>query len=404
MHACDKQCVLYVLCFAGDAEFNTSLCCLSDDEACFDKDPPRHRCGGVSAKGCEEPFKAGGNSETQDGKLKGKCADEDFNYSLCGVSDDSLSDTESTYSEGDYSWLGGGDHPMDSLADGNNSSTSSSTSGDGSDDDGRIGSMCHDGDFSASSLEPHDYTRLMAKYRDGPSTGIVIDSGIGSSGGTEWASGGAHSNPGPHGASFSRSCNDDDFRETDSGDGPSTVAPVDADGSVQKCSGRNRLFEESAQSSYQISVEHESADPEVSTTYVDYGDNEGSSCCSSGDKNSTDADDEFDFEEMDVENWDEEDAPEFDFCLYCSVNGAGGHGDVYCPLHKTKGSGATLENSGSSEESEGRSDSTSDIWRSGGDSSDTSSLADKTKLEGSRKMKRISFSHTIQVECSKLGV
>ena len=389
-----------MLWFAGDAEFNTSLCCLSDDEA-FDKDPPGHRCGGVSAKGCEEPFKAGENFETQYGKSKGKCTDEDIDYSLCCVSDDSLSGTESTYSEGGYSWLGGGDHPMDSLADGNNSSTSSSTSGDGSDDDGGIGSMCHDGDFSASSLEPSDYTRLMAKYRDGPSTGIVIDSGIGSSGGTEWASGGAHSNPGLHGATFSRSFNDDNFGATGSGDGPGTMAPEDIDGSVQKLSGRNRLFEESAQSSDQI---QQSADSDVSTTYADYGDDEGSSCCSSGDKNPTDADDEFDFEETDVEIWDEEDAPEFDFCLYCSVNGAGGHGDVYCPLHNTKGSGVTSD---ASEESEGLtfgSDSTSDIWRSGGDSSDTSSLAGKTKLGGSKKMKSISFSHTIQVECSKLGV
>ena len=105
------------------------------------------------------------------------------------------------------------------------------------------------------------------------------------------------------------------------------MAPEDIDGSVQKCCGRNRLFEESAQSSDQI---QQSADSDVSTTYVDSGDDEGSSCCSSGDKNPTDADDVFDFEEADGEIWDEEDAPEFDFCLYCSVNGA-----VMCTAHCT---------------------------------------------------------------------
>ena len=175
--------VYYVLCYGLQVMQNsTPVFAASQMMRHLTRIPPGHRCGGVSAKGCEEPFKGGENSETQDGKLKGKCADEDFDYSLCCVSDDSLSYTES---EHDYSWLGGGDHPIDSLADENNSFTSSSTSGDGSDDDGGIGSMCHDGDFSASTLEPRDYTRLMAKYRDGPSTGIVIDSGIGSSGGIQ---------------------------------------------------------------------------------------------------------------------------------------------------------------------------------------------------------------------------
>ena len=108
-------------------------------------------------------------------------------------------------------------------------------------------------------------------------------------------------------------------------------------------------------------------------------------------------DDEFDFEEMGMEHWDDENVPEFDFCIYCPMHSGNNRSDEYCPLHNTKGGKVTSDNSGSDgsgEDDEGRlgSDSTQ-----GGDSSDASSPADKPKL-GQRKRKSISFNHAVEVE------
>ena len=290
----------------GDDEFNTSLCCPSADEA-LDEDPPGHRCGGVSAEGDVDPRKAG---ESGDGKLKNIVHADD----------------ESTDEDDDS----GSGSPVNSLADFTN----------------EIPNCC--ADFAASSTEQRDFEDLMTKYGEDTTRSGIESSGR-VPGGKKCVSGGMHSDPSLVGRPIQRGCDGADFRATDF-DKDSGTVDSGVTGYNSGSYGCPILDDANIKSSQQ-------AGGDCSDGCMDSGssDNEDSNC-SSGDKTSQEKDEDWDFEEEGMENWDDEnDVPEFDFCIYCPM---------HCPLH-SKGSEAKAENSGSggsdednnSGKEEGRSDS-----------------------------------------------
>ena len=251
-----------------------------------------------------DPPKAGVNSESGDGKLKNIVHAEDEKKECTDGDDDS-----NTFS-------------VNSLAGYTN----------------EIPNCC--ADFAASSTEQRDFEDLMTKYGE-DTTRSGIDSSGRVPGGKKCVSGGTHSDPSLDG----RPIPGDDFRATDfdkdSGTVESGVAAYNASPLLD-----NANIKSSQQTGGDCSdgcMDSGSSDNEVSD-------------CSSGDKTSQEKDEDWDFEEEGMENWDDEnDVPEFDFCIYCPM---------HCPLH-SKGSEAKAENSesgGSNEDDnsgkeEGRSDS-----------------------------------------------
>ena len=286
------EAAFYVTFNPGDDEFNTSLCCPSDDEA-LDEDPPGHRCGGVSAEGDVDPPKAGVNSESGDGKLK-NIVHTDDEKKECTDEDDGSGSGSSTFS-------------MNSLAGFTN----------------EIPNCC--ADFAASSTEQRDFEDLMTKYGEDTTRSGIESSGR-VPGGKKCVSGGTHSDPSLVGRLIQRSCDGADFRATD----------IDKDSGVTGYNSGSYgcliLDDANIKSSQQTGGD-------CSDGCMDSGSsNNEDSNCSSGDKTSQEKDEDWDFEEEGMENWDDEnDVPEFDFCIYCPM---------HCPLH-SKGSEAKAENSGS---------------------------------------------------------